>query len=356
MPEPSSGKVQEKKYTLEFLVKANNWERVVTVLKYWLDIEEKQKTNSREIDGLFMVSVEIDGKNLTKKFYSTVKNCDELAIVADESSVINAREINEEIYKVETQLRRLLLHVSDLVEAFLKVVGDNTRYAKDFTKSQQIISVEHYEPVTSHMTLGEMITILDFDISWSSRNLNITDLHTLFKNVRDLKEVQDRLDVRAKRKTVWDIINTHVLDSKVDWKDIFGPLNSLKDFRNGIAHFLVVTSDEKQNALRQAEHVLSKIKIDKTLSTKQKSDLKTASIDYAKTFNRLSDIYIHATLPNLGGAVAGALSAHRGVDEWVQEQNKKKSDALRRLLAPDASPLLRALDGIGSLSPNDEQA
>lgn len=280
----------KSEYTLELLVKAEDWERAVTVLKYHLKIQEKQRTNTREIDGLFMVSIKMDSSKLTQEFYDKIKKCDELAIIADEASVTNARLINEKVYEVEMQLRRLLLHVSDLVEAFVKLILANAKYAKDFSKSQQIISPEHYEPVTSHMMLGELITILTIDLSWNSKTLTVSDLQTLFDQAKDLQEVQKNLKAKTERKTVWDLINQHMFDSQVAWKDISKQLENLRKYRNDTAHFLVITTEDKDDAIKKADDILSKIKIKKALSKQQKNELKSASSNYADMVNRLLDI------------------------------------------------------------------
>lgn len=122
----------EQKAVLELLIRADDWDRAVAVLKYRLRIGQKQKTNHREIDGLFMVKIEIDEKELTKSFYDTIKESDEIAIIADSFSAKNAGEVTDKIYEIETQLRRLLLHVSDIVEAFIVIIGDNAKLRSNF--------------------------------------------------------------------------------------------------------------------------------------------------------------------------------------------------------------------------------
>lgn len=274
-------------YELELLVKAASWDRAKTVLKYHLDIDEKQRTNMREIDELFMVAVRLPEEKLTTEFYGKIFASDELAIVADELSRKNARLIDEQIYKVEMQLRRLLLHVCDLVEAFNEIIAKNTQYTKNFQKEGQIISTNAFEPITSHMTLGEMVNILSFDLSWDKRALTVNEFTSLLNDVTDIKSLATKLGAKIKKNTIWDLINKHLLESKVAWGDISKAMTQIKRARDNVAHFLIITSEEANEVLKQSTHILGRIEKEKKLTSKQAQDFKGDTEVFATTLRSL---------------------------------------------------------------------
>lgn len=269
VPEPTS-----KEYQLELLVKAESWERAIDILAYVLRVKKRQKTNIREINGFYIVRVTLKEEKLSNEFYHKIKESDELAIISDERSRVYALEIMNSIYEVETQLRRLLLHVSDLVEAFVALVEENSQYTKSFAKDEAIISTKHLEPITSHLTLGEMITILNADLSWTGRNLTIENLQQLLEGTKNIQELLAKLQAKSKPLLVWDLVASNVLEEKVKWGDITSALAVLKGYRDNGAHFKVVTEADYKDALKKAAHVKSKITKQKQLTSDEKDELK----------------------------------------------------------------------------------
>lgn len=211
-------------------------------------------------------------------------------------------------------------------------------------KDKQIISKKHYEPITSHLTLGEMMAILKFDLSWGEKNLTVNDFQYLLSEAKTLEDVKSRLEGKTKRVQLWDLINEHVLESKVPFSDINRALNTLKDHRDNIAHFLVMTGEDKTEVIKQADHVLAKITA-KDLSAEQRSELKDLSDSYAKLIEYYIDADVladitkasdkvfnfkrnNATFENFYSALHGYESTIRFIDSGDEGEEDKDQPSL----------------------------
>src|SRR3989344_3653730 len=109
-----SPELPAKKYRVEFLVKAKDWDGVIRLFADELDIHEKRDSGDRQVGGFYFVTVQLPEGKLTNQFYSSIKKSRNIAIVTDEVSHQNGKKVLEEISRVETCLRRLLLHIPDL--------------------------------------------------------------------------------------------------------------------------------------------------------------------------------------------------------------------------------------------------
>ena len=283
-----------KTHNVELLVKAESLDRVKAVLAYVLDITAHKPTNVRQVDGLYMVQVAVDEEGL-QDFYKKVGLSDEVAIIADPLSFRISQDVTAEIYIVETRLRHLLLHVSDLVEAFYDVVAEMSRWAKPQAQKGQIITKDKHEPLTSSLTLGETITILGFDLSHATQELTSQELERLLSESSNYAELRQNVQERNRKQLVWDIISKHVLDAPQEWLKVCGPLGVLKDYRDRAAHFKVFTQKDLEEVKKQAKHVLGLMK-EKELTPKQQGALKAQSDVFISSLNSINKTTINPAI------------------------------------------------------------
>lgn len=269
---------------IALMVNAESLDRVKAILAYVLDIKSHKSTTVREIKGFYVVEVEVDDVNLDD-FYKRILGSQEIAIVADPGSFKICSQVAEEIYPVETQLRRLLLHVSDLVATFYDILKDTSKFAKPMAERHEIINDKQLDPLTSKLTLGEMIEILKFNLSQRNEPLTMGKFEELLENSKDLKSLQDKVVMDNEDKLIWDIISEHVLDKSVPWSSIASALNKLKSLRDKAAHFNILTKVDLEEAKKQAKHIMENVK-EKKLTPKEQGDLKTESVALAGSIAR----------------------------------------------------------------------
>jgi len=255
---------------LEIIVQADTWNTAVKKLES-VGIDEKSKITRRNINKLFMVSVTTDKANLTDDFYEKIKKHKNISIVTDSASWRRNREVLNEIYLVENELRKLLLHIFDLVETFYEIFS-KTQYAKTLAKHQAITFPNHLDPLTSRLMLGEMIDLLEFDLSWAKKDISAKGLSDLLTDASDLTELKAKLQEKLKPKVPWDIISENVLTEPVKWGEVKPQLEILKEFRNKAAHFQIITETEKDDVIKSAKEVYKKL-------TKRKAELSKAQQD-----------------------------------------------------------------------------
>ncbi len=235
---------------LELTVIAKTWTGAKVILAS-VGIDEKSKINYREIPNLYVVSVE-KAIILTDDEYKSIRQEPSLSIVSDSESRKRTSEVLDKVYDVETQLRKLLLHVTDLVEIDIL----RNKYTQDYADKKAISVAGKLDPITSHLTLGQMKDILGTDLSWSQKILTAQDVGNILDDATDFEQFKTKLGEQLKRKTVWDVIAKNLLHSTKEWDEVKGYLNKLKDFRDQSAHYQIMTEQEKTKLIEKSEILL----------------------------------------------------------------------------------------------------
>jgi len=276
--------MSDKAIKIEFLVKAKTWQEVVDIFKSELNInKEKQNINDRNINGLFIVQVGIEEDDLTEDFFKKVRKSVDIAIVASPLDERRRNGILAEVYKVETQLRKLLLNVSDLVENFF----DHFKkpYIKDFAQKKETIIRKNLNPVTSQLTFDDIMAILKYDISWENKPITGKELAEVFSE----KDAHKYLLSKISPATIWDKIAENVLNKHVSWNTLENKLMQLKELRNQAAHFNILTEADLNKARELSKDILAKIKTKRNITLTDIDKLQKSLSAYSSTFSSFAD-------------------------------------------------------------------
>ena len=267
---------------LEIVVSVKNWDEAVQLLED-VGIDEKTKTTHRPINGLFMVKAEKEVP-FTEDEYKKIKDSPDMAILGDSLSRKRIAEVLDKIYDVETLLRKLLLHSYDLFDTFFDVFSES-KYTKEFRSNKFVTRKGSLNPITSHLTLGEMKDILGVDLSWHKRKMvSAQELHELLQTVDDIDGLKSEFANKVKVHTVWDVIAENVLKTKTEWNDVNNELKGLKEFRDMSAHYQVITERDKEKLIERADHLLALLSPpERKLTKKESTNLSNA----AKSLNEL---------------------------------------------------------------------
>lgn len=177
----------EKQYQLEFLVEADTWQEVVKIFKTDLGIDnKKQNVKDFQTNNTFLVHVSMKDSAISKEFYKKVSKG-----------------------SVEHNLRIILLNINEAIDDYFRYFRNT--YAKDFAKSKSLIKIDDLNPLTSYLTLGDIIQVLSADTSLSNKNLTAEDMVSIFKDYSDINDVKHELSERIKPCTIWDQIDKHIL-------------------------------------------------------------------------------------------------------------------------------------------------
>jgi len=316
----------EKSYKFEFLVKAENWEEVVQIFKDQLGIDKnKQDSSVRDMNGLFLVQVKLAENQINKDFYSAVRSSDVLAITDSPLCAKERYEILEETYRVETKLRKLLIHISDVAEEYYDFFLKSP-YTKTFAKKNSLIPSDDLDPVTSHLTFGDMLNILSINLSWKSRTLTTEDLLHLLNDQLEIRDVRNKLKTKMKDNLVWDIVCKYVLKRQVPWGEIREDFQRLKRLRDKAAHFQIVTEKDTIEARVLTKRIMNKLD-QKDISLSDFMKLREATYplaDLLSSFNQAS-----------------------GVVNSFQKSMSEPSRSLRDMLAASIADYQEALNTVG---------
>jgi len=233
-------------YTFNFVVRAQDWNEVITIFKNELGITKKYNSSERPINGLFLVSCTLSKNDLTKSFYQRIARSKNIAIHSDGKSVSLYPKILHETRLVEEKLRWLLLHVSDAIEDYAKLLG----YEKN-----DIVEKEKLDPLTSRLSFEAMIGLLEMDQSWARDGVSDQKMRALISDSADFESFRTVYLKRTTPKTVWASISELVLQRPVEWETIAPKLKTIKALRNKCAHFHTVTDAD----LEQAKHLRTQI-------------------------------------------------------------------------------------------------
>ncbi len=272
---------------LELVVRCGTWQNAKDILAS-VNIYEKSKVNYRPISGIYIVSTELEHA-LDGQGYKNIEDNECVAILSDSESLKRARMILDKIYQIETQVRKLLLHVSDSVGPFFEVFYQTSEYTRNFSNEKGIVTCKgKLDPLTSHLTFGEMMSILGYDLSWAERALKSSDLNDLITSSADFNDFKLKMSEMIKPLFVWDIISKEVLKKNLPWTLMEKRLNSLKAIRNKFAHHHVITEKEKKQLIKNADQLLDDITPTKPLNTTDLAALRKSSEQIARTLELLT--------------------------------------------------------------------
>lgn len=277
------------KYRLEFVVKAKSWQDVVKVFKEDLDIDSgKQDASDRKVNGFFIVQVWITEDRLDSDFYNKINESDHLALSYDPSAKKIRNDILNRVCIIEHDLRKLLLHISDVVEDYFKIY-DKTTVAKVYKNNREIVRKGDVNPITSYLTLEDEINIFSIDLSpWNNKPLTANDLLELFDSFKTVDDVKETLRTKTKPHTIWDTVNRYILKSDESWMDLLPKLSKLKDIRNKAAHFRIVTKSDLDTTERLSKEITDTITPKRKSTARDLSELQHSIEQQMKALSELT--------------------------------------------------------------------
>lgn len=356
--------------TVELLVKADDWNKAISLLGD-IGIHEKRQSHYRPMNGLFIVTATCE-EPLSADQYVKIYRSPDISVISDSDSQGRAAVILEKIYEVETQLRKLLLHTSELVEPFFEIFSEKSEYSNGFAKEKLLSRSKDHNPITSQLTFGETIDILGYDLSWSSKNLSASDIEEVLSQSESFEAFKSKVSQKMKPIFVWDIISKYVLNEpSILWSSIYPDLVELKEFRNKSAHHKVVTPKDKRVFVEKANNLITKLTPAKKLTRQQLNELQAAALKASEAINKhMSQITTinHSALQALAKSaslqakmptnrIAEAMSrayVYPRIDEIFKDVNKRNLRAINNL--PTTSDYLKALYGESKPNKQDSES
>ena len=217
---------------------------------------------------LFLVTIK-RSKQIDPQIYVKINENLKIGILSDSSSRKRAEEVFKTVYEVEIQLRKLLLYLPDLIEAYYDILLQHGKYldkCKSKDTENNLIFKNNLETLVSYLTLGEIIEILGYDFSWSSRQLTVSDLNELLSSSSSFDDLKTKFSEKCKAIIIWDVIAKEILQKDISWKDMKIKLNELKEYRDAAAHHNHFIEKKKESAIKLAEEIKKDIKLPAKLS------------------------------------------------------------------------------------------
>lgn len=272
---------QEK---LELVVMGDSRESVVRELAT-VDLMKERVIHRRDVGGLFIVEARVGTEFLTDEFYENIRQRQNIGIISDTASWKRSKVILNEVYRAENELRKLLLHVIDLVPFFYLYIAEKSKYTKTLPSQQRITFKDNLNPLSSMITLGELMVIFETDLSWSGRQPTVDEIRSMLRDANDLSAFNAMVNQRLTPKSIWSVISENVLQSPVEWREVSNIIKVLKGFRDMAAHFQIVTDSNKSQLVRKAETLARKVK-QKKLNSSEKAKLKELLRVHADVLSR----------------------------------------------------------------------
>lgn len=244
---------------LELAVQADDWKNAERlIIKLGISKDEIVR-HSNLAPKLFMASIEKQDL-LDDDSYQQANKNSRISIVSDSLLQPRVANILGLIYEVETTLRRALLYVANSIKAYTRVISSSAQNLEG--KSMETISIQgSLDPITSELTLAEMVELLSKNISWADKPLSAKEVLELLEGANDISEFKNNLKLKVKPQIVWSVIAKNVLTEDVGWSDIAEDLSILVKFRNKSAHFRIITEDEERTCIEAARDFLKKVAI-----------------------------------------------------------------------------------------------
>ncbi len=318
-----------REYNFDFVVRAKDWDEAIAIFRDELGITKKQNSSDRKIDGLFLVSCSLRSSDLTKEFYEKIANSEKIAIHSDSKSSSLYPKILEETRAIEERLRWLLLHVSDAIEDYARLLG----YEKN-----EIVEKDKLDPITSRLSFEEILNLLEIDQSWAREGVNNERMRKLIRDSSDFESFKATYLHKTRPRAVWESISDLVLQKPVKWDAILPKLKSIKALRNKCAHFHTVTDDDLSQARNLRAQIMTSltkkgvltsadIRAFAKLSERLAETIRSIQASYYEDIAKLTDASFSAqqTLAKLSGS---------GLLPSVTEVAKSVADTVNRMYSP----------------------
>lgn len=246
---------------------------------------------------LFLVTIK-RSKQIDPQIYVKINENLKIGILSDSSSRKRAEEVFKAIYEVEIQLRKLLLYLPDLVETYYDILLQHGKYldkCKSKNTENNLIFKNNLETLVSYLTLGEIIEILGYDFSWSSRQLTISDLNELLSSSSSFDDLKTKFSEKCKAIIIWGVIVKEILQKDISWKDMKIKLNELKEYRDAAAHHNHFIEKKKESAIKLAEEIKKDIKLPAklSLSPEQQAQLQILNKQIVDSLKNIQNIYFN---------------------------------------------------------------
>ena len=246
---------------------------------------------------LFLVTIK-RSEQIDPQIYANIHKSLEIGILSDSSSRERAEEVFRAVYEVEIQLRKLLLYLPDLVETYYDILLQHGKYldkCKSKDTENSLIFKKNLDTLVSYLTLGEIIEILGYDFSWSSRQLTANDIKDLLSNSNSFDDFKKQVTNKSSITLVWDVIADEILQNSLPWEDIKKKLSELKKYRDAAAHHNHFTEKKKINAIELAKKIEKDIKLPakSSLSPEQQAQLQILGEQIANSLQSIQKIYFN---------------------------------------------------------------
>lgn len=246
---------------------------------------------------LFLVTIK-RSEQIDPQIYANIHKSLEIGILSDSSSRERAEEVFRAVYEVEIQLRKLLLYLPDLVETYYDILLQHGKYldkCKSKDTENSLIFKKNLDTLVSYLTLGEIIEILEYDFSWSSRQLTANDIKDLLSNSNSFDDFKKQVTNKSSITLVWDVIADEILQNSLPWEDIKKKLSELKKYRDAAAHHNHFTEKKKINAIELAKKIEKDIKLPakSSLSPEQQAQLQILGEQIANSLQSIQKIYFN---------------------------------------------------------------
>ena len=250
---------------VSLVVKAKNLVELWTILNK-AGINKDSSDKHKKLNGLFVITIK-RSEQINSQVYANIRESAEIGILNDSSSQERAEEVFRAIYRVEIQLRRLLLYVSGVVETYYDILLQHGKYTNQSKDTKHDIIFKGSSDVrVSQLTMGELIQIMGYDFSWSSRALTTSDVNELLTDSKDFDEFKSRVDGKSKVTFVWDVVANQVLLKSLPWEKMEKNLIRLKKYRDTAAHHNHFTEKQKVEAVKLAETIEKEVELPATVS------------------------------------------------------------------------------------------
>lgn len=245
---------------------------------------------------LFLVTIK-RSKQIDPQIYVKINENLKIGILSDSSSRKRAEEVFKAVYEVEIQLRKLLLYLPDLIEAYYNILLQHGKYldkCKSKDTENNLIFKNNLETLVSYLTLGEIIEILGYDFSWSSRQLTASDLNELLSSSSSFDDLKTKFSEKCRAIIIWDVIAKEILQKDISWKDMNIKLNKLKEYRDAAAHHNHFI-EKKEGAIKLAEEIKKDIKLPAklSLSPEQQAQLQILNKQIVDSLKNIQNIYFN---------------------------------------------------------------
>ncbi|MBF1030607.1 MAG: hypothetical protein HXL03_00495 [Candidatus Nanosynbacter sp.] len=246
---------------------------------------------------LFLVTIK-RSKQIDPQIYVKINENLKIGILSDSSSRKRAEEVFKAVYEVEIQLRKLLLYLPDLIEAYYDILLQHGKYldkCKSKDTENNLIFKKNLDTLVSYLTLGEIIEILGYDFSWYSHQLTANDLNELLNNSSSFDDFKAKFGEKCKAIIIWDVIAKEILQKDISWKDMKIKLNKLKEYRDAAAHHNHFIEKKKESAIKLAEEIKKDIKLPAklSLSPEQQAQLQILNKQIVDSLKSVQNAYFN---------------------------------------------------------------